>query len=147
LLLLLGSNQGPQYTHIQLNTIKCKIIFPFYYPNIYFIYSAMKDRPIRKADMSKIFSHTQKVEILNGKKLEESKKTFEDKLEYNALDLYELKTMFIPKLLDPFLQTVGLASLVGTSDSGKSTFLRQLSLSIALKLDKFLDFDIKAQIQ
>jgi len=107
----------------------------------------MKDRPIRKADMSKIFSHTQKVEILNGKKLEESKKTFEDKLEYNALDLYELKTMFIPKLLDPFLQTVGLASLVGTSDSGKSTFLRQLSLSIALKLDKFLDFDIKAQIQ
>ena len=60
----------------------------------------------------------------------------------NALQLYHLKIDTIPKLLDPFFQQVGLASLVGSSDSGKSTFLRQLSLAIALKLDSFLNFPL-----
>ncbi len=60
----------------------------------------------------------------------------------SALDLYNQKIEKIPKLLDPFFQKVGLASLVGTSDSGKSTFLRQLSLSIALNFENFLGFPI-----
>jgi len=60
----------------------------------------------------------------------------------NALQLYNLKIDTIPKLLDPFLQQIGLASLVGSSDTGKSTFLRQLSLAIALKLDSFLTFPL-----
>jgi len=64
------------------------------------------------------------------------------KNEYTALELYNLKTVEIPKLLDPFLQTVGLASLVGTSDSGKSTFLRQLSLSFVLGLSEFLGYKL-----
>jgi len=61
---------------------------------------------------------------------------------YNALDLYNLKIEKLPKLLDPFLQKVGLASLVGTSDAGKSTLLRQLSLAIAFKHKTFLKFDL-----
>jgi RecA-family ATPase len=60
----------------------------------------------------------------------------------SALELYNQKVEAIPKLLDPFFQKVGLASLVGTSDSGKSTFLRQLSLSIALNLENFLGFPL-----
>lgn len=60
----------------------------------------------------------------------------------SALDLYDLDTEAIPKLLHPYLQKVGLASLVGSSDSGKSTFLRQLSLSIALKQESFLGFKL-----
>lgn len=60
----------------------------------------------------------------------------------SALELYDTETEAIPKLLHPFLQKVGLASLVGTSDSGKSTFLRQLSLAIALQQDTFLGFRI-----
>lgn len=60
----------------------------------------------------------------------------------SAFDLYDLETEAIPKLLHPFLQKVGLASLVGTSDSGKSTFLRQLSLAIALKQESFLGFKL-----
>ena len=60
----------------------------------------------------------------------------------SAFDLYDLETEAIPKLLHPFLQKVGLASLVGTSDSGKSTFLRQLSLAIVLKQDTFLGFKL-----
>ncbi|MGV1011351.1 MAG: AAA family ATPase [Flavobacterium sp.] len=62
----------------------------------------------------------------------------------SAFDLYNKKVEVIPTLLNPFLQKIGLASLVGTSDSGKSTFLRQLSLSIALKMDNFLGFKIES---
>lgn len=63
----------------------------------------------------------------------------------NAFELYEQKVEVIPKLLHPFLQKVGLASLVGTSDSGKSTFLRQLSLSVALNLKTFLGFSLESK--
>jgi RecA-family ATPase len=62
----------------------------------------------------------------------------------SALELYNQNTEVIPKLLDPFFQKVGLASLVGTSDSGKSTFLRQLSLSIALNIENFLGFSLNS---
>ncbi|WBX72013.1 AAA family ATPase [Tenacibaculum retecalamus] len=68
-----------------------------------------------------------------------------DKTNYSAFELYNFKTAKVPRLLDPFLQTVGLASLVGTSDSGKSTFLRQLSISIALKLDNFLGYKLNSK--
>ena len=57
---------------------------------------------------------------------------------YDAFELYNLEIDEVPKLLDPFFQKVGLASLVGTSDSGKSTFLRQLSLSIVLQKETFI---------
>lgn len=70
--------------------------------------------------------------------------SFNFKSSYNALELYQLKTINIPKLVNPFLQKSGLAALVGTSDTGKSTFLRQLALSIALKKEKFLGFKISA---
>lgn len=63
----------------------------------------------------------------------------------SAFELYNQKVEVIPKLLHPFLQKVGLASLVGTSDSGKSTFLRQLSLSIALNLEAFLGFRLDSR--
>lgn len=60
----------------------------------------------------------------------------------SAFHLYDLQTEALPKLLHPFLQKVGLASLVGTSDSGKSTFLRQLSLAIVLQQKDFLGFKL-----
>ena len=61
-----------------------------------------------------------------------------DKTTFDALELYNLKIDNLPKLLNPYFQKIGLAALVGTSDSGKSTFLRQLSLSIAFKNEYFL---------
>jgi RecA-family ATPase len=72
------------------------------------------------------------------------KKLGNDYTSSSALELYNQNTEVIPKLLDPFFQKVGLASLVGTSDSGKSTFLRQLSISIALDLDNFLGFPLNS---
>lgn len=76
----------------------------------------------------------------NSKK--ETKIISSNKSVYNALELYKLKILSVPKLLNPFLQQVGLASLVGTSDSGKSTFLRQLAICIALDTKKFMGFDL-----
>ncbi len=42
----------------------------------------------------------------------------------------------------PIFPKVGLASLVGSSDTGKSTFLRQLALSLALGLDNFVGYKL-----
>lgn len=62
----------------------------------------------------------------------------EYKSSFDALELYNLEIDTVPKLLEPFFQKVGLAALVGTSDSGKSTFLRQLSLNIVLQKETFI---------
>lgn len=63
----------------------------------------------------------------------------------SALDLFNKNIDVIPSLLEPFLQKTGLASLVGASDSGKSTFLRQLSVSIAMNLKTFLGFTLNSK--
>lgn len=67
-----------------------------------------------------------------------------DKDILNGFELFNRKVTDIPKLWNPFLQKVGLAGFVGTSDAGKSTFLRQLSLAIALKKDEFLGYPLSA---
>lgn len=68
-----------------------------------------------------------------------------DQQSYSALDLFNLKIRDVPKLLDPFLQTVGLAALVGTSDAGKSTILRQLCIAIAFRQENFLTFKLNTK--
>lgn len=50
----------------------------------------------------------------------------------------------IPCLVEPFLQKEGLACLAGGSDTGKSSFLRNLSMCIAGGKDDFLGFKINA---
>lgn len=64
---------------------------------------------------------------------------------FSAFELYNFKLKELPKLVNPYFQKVGLAALVGTSDSGKSTFLRQLALAISLKQEKFLNFSLNAE--
>jgi len=59
-----------------------------------------------------------------------------------ALQLFNNDQKEIPKLLNPFFQKVGLSALVGASDTGKSTLLRQLALHIALKEERFVNFSI-----
>ncbi|WP_159950915.1 AAA family ATPase [Polaribacter septentrionalilitoris] len=83
-------------------------------------------------------STTQKNVIL----LNEKYSVEDDKDLYNAFELFNLNIKEVPKLVEPFFQQVGLASLVGTSDAGKSTFLRQLALSIVLQKENFLDFKL-----
>lgn len=81
----------------------------------------------------------------NSKKTTNNSNVQFDKTIFSAYELYNFSTLEVPKLLDPFLQTIGLASLVGTSDSGKSTFLRQLSLSLVLKLPEFIGFQLNSK--
>src|SRR5688572_10256307 len=53
----------------------------------------------------------------------------------------------IPTLIDPILPKVGLVAICGSSDAGKSSFLRQLATAIVLGDSKFLGFTIKAKHQ
>lgn len=64
---------------------------------------------------------------------------------YSGLKLFQFEYEELPKLLDPIFPRVGLASLVGSSDTGKSTFLRQFALSIALGVEDFVGYKIGAK--
>lgn len=111
------------------------------------IYKEMESMNIPKADLTMFGIDLDTInesssEIKNVKK---QISDINDKAVFSALDLFNLNIEKVPKLVEPFFQKTGLASLVGTSDTGKSTFLRQLALSIALKKDNFLGFKIKAK--
>lgn len=51
----------------------------------------------------------------------------------------------IPCLVEPIFPKVGLIGLAGSSDTGKSSFLRQLAISICVGDDNFLGFKVKAE--
>lgn len=51
----------------------------------------------------------------------------------------------IPSLLDPLLPKVGLACLAGSSDTGKSAFLRQFSMCVAAGLSSFLGMKLNVE--
>jgi len=55
-----------------------------------------------------------------------------------ALEIVQNADDEVPMIVENLLPKKGLAAIAGESDSGKSTFLRQLGLSIALDMDKFL---------
>jgi len=51
----------------------------------------------------------------------------------------------IPTLLDPILPQFGLCGLAGSSDTGKSSFLRQLALSVCQGDKEFLGFKLNTR--
>ncbi|MFE8423765.1 AAA family ATPase [Tenacibaculum sp. ZH5_bin.1] len=111
------------------------------------IFKEMEAMKVPKADLSMFGIDLEAIKE-SSKDRENIKKQIldiNDKAVFSALDLFNLNIEKVPKLVEPFFQKTGLASLVGTSDTGKSTFLRQLALSIALKKDDFLGFKIKAK--
>lgn len=65
--------------------------------------------------------------------------------EITGEDLLRSEAKSIPFLLDPILQQTGLACLAGSSDTGKSTFLRQLAVAIVSGEKEFLGFTINAK--
>jgi hypothetical protein len=64
--------------------------------------------------------------------------------EVTGAQLLTSKYELMPCLIDPILQRVGIACLAGSSDTGKSTLLRQLAIAITTGESKFLDFNINA---
>lgn len=53
----------------------------------------------------------------------------------------------IPSLLEPLLPKVGLACLAGSSDTGKSAFLRQLSMFVSAGTSSFMGMPLKTTHQ
>lgn len=51
----------------------------------------------------------------------------------------------IPTLLEPLLPKSGLVCLAGSSDTGKSAFLRQLSMSVSAGLKSFLGMKLNVE--
>lgn len=79
-------------------------------------------------------------EILNKKpKVENSKPTIEANF-ITGESLINMNTKEFPTLLKPLFPKVGLIALAGSSDTGKSTFLRQFAIHVASEMDNFLGF-------
>ena len=72
---------------------------------------------------------------------EKVSETFENRF-VTANELLGLNIKDVPRLWDPFISQVGLSGLVGSSDCGKSTILRQLAISVALREKEFLGFPL-----
>ncbi|MCA6068717.1 AAA family ATPase [Chryseobacterium sp. RG1] len=70
-----------------------------------------------------------------------------DNNSYSALNLFNFEHEELPKLIDPLFPKIGLASLVGSSDTGKSTLLRQLAIYVSLGLDEFIGYKLFPQHQ
>lgn len=90
--------------------------------------------------------HFSKNRIVENQYIESTLLNFGDD-KYSGLKLFQYDFQELPKLVDPIFPKVGLASLVGSSDTGKSTFLRQLALSIAFGLDDFVGYGLFANTQ
>jgi RecA-family ATPase len=62
--------------------------------------------------------------------------------EISAERLLEAEAERIPCLWEPMLQQVGIAAVVGSSDTGKSAFLRELAVAISAGKREFLGFSL-----
>lgn len=62
-------------------------------------------------------------------------------------DLILRKIEHIPCLVEPFLQQTGLACLAGSSDTGKSTVLRQLAIAVSAGKSRFLGWQLNTRHQ
>ena len=67
------------------------------------------------------------------------------KSEYSAEYLLNMDIKEIPCLIDPIMPQVGVIALAGSSDTGKSHLLRQLSLAIVSGENEFLGWKINAR--
>lgn len=82
--------------------------------------------------------------IINGVKnaVDESN---QGKRVFNATELIERKVEEIPTLMEPVFPQVGLIGLTGSSDTGKSRFLRQLAVAVVLGDERYAGFRLNAR--
>lgn len=65
--------------------------------------------------------------------------------EITAADLLTRKVEHIPCLIEPIFQAVGLAAVAGSSDVGKSAWLRQLAFAVGTGQTSFLSWKIQSK--
>ena len=73
---------------------------------------------------------------------EKQKQTFRKYL-VNGFDMLQTTTEEMDYLMAPLLARVGMAALVGSSDSGKSTLLRGLAMAICSGAKHYLGFELR----
>lgn len=64
---------------------------------------------------------------------------------YTATELLNRNIETIPCLIEPIFQKIGLAAIAGSSDTGKSSFLRYLCMCIVAGKSDFLGFKINSE--
>lgn len=84
------------------------------------------------------------LKLADGEVVSQDKTDAFDKEYYTGEELLLRKVSQLPTLLDPILPQVGLVALGGSSDVGKSTFLRHLAINISSGCEEFLGFQINA---
>ena len=90
-------------------------------------------------ELEQLKAHTkQLIEELNQER--EQEKELYRKYLVNGYDMLSRPMQHLECLLHPILPRVGVAALVGTSDSGKSTLLRSLAMAVAAGSKEFLGF-------
>lgn len=77
--------------------------------------------------------------------LKQPQQKLRDNKVVTAEELLNIKVEKMPCLLEPILQKVGLAAITGSSDSSKSSFLRDLAVAICTGQQKYLEWDICAK--
>ena len=60
-------------------------------------------------------------------------------------DLLNLKVMELPYLVEGLFPQTGLVALAGSSDTGKSSFLRQFAITVACGEEDFIGFNVNAK--
>jgi hypothetical protein len=70
----------------------------------------------------------------------------QEKDTYTAEELFHLNAETIPSLIYPIIPKVGVFSIVGSSDTGKSMLFRQMTLCVARGQD-FIGFDVNTTHQ
>ena len=83
-------------------------------------------------------------QLQTKKKSQNLNETQENKGFYSAKELYELNVKELPMLVEPIFLKSGISVFAGSSDTGKSTFLRNLAISVVRGDDQFLGWEIKA---
>lgn len=63
----------------------------------------------------------------------------------NGYDMLSRPAEKLDCLVEPILPRAGVAALVGTSDSGKSTLLRGLAMAVAARARRYLDFELNVR--
>lgn len=75
------------------------------------------------------------------KRVENSKSDFI----FTGEALLNMRIEELPHLIKPLLPKIGVAAIAGSSDTGKSSFLRQLAEEIVLRKEQFIGFPIMAE--
>jgi archaellum biogenesis ATPase FlaH len=85
--------------------------------------------------------------ILNGERIDSnySTESFNQSGVITGEEILKMPFEKIHTLIDPILQQTGIACLAGSSDTGKSTLLRQLVIAIVTGESNFLGFPINAK--